>query len=526
MARSRRGAALHQALPRDRRASTSGPGPSASSASSSASAAAGRRRSRRRSTSSRPTTSGTARLQTRDAGATLDQWATLVPLRRGETTLRNVFDDCANWWALARQCLVALDALHALGFVHLDLKPDNVCIPWAPAGAGRPLPGQPLGAALQGAGPDRRRLLARARGRSTPSPLPLLREPGVRLPVAAPAPRARGRPARQPGADAGARLALRLLQPGGDAVALPARARRRSRLRLERASAMPRRSEFVQQLLDVHNAPPTIHWPHRQLIAPGPDAPARSRPAGGAAGRQHASTPSASSPLAPSRRRRAIALAEAGSRRRRSPRRRRRSRAAARANGSGRVGAARAPAGAGERPWRCVRSPSSEHRRLPARRRRHRCARLRQRRSPTASEPAGARAECPARGRRRRRIAPPRRRRLRTARRRSRPPSSAGVAAAWWFGGERRAVAWRCRCSPISAAPPAAASSAPRRRDTDAADVGDAARPARRAAGRQPATTRALGETRRPVEHGVPASDELDALAADILKNRMPGQSR
>jgi hypothetical protein len=41
-----------------------------------------------------------ARLQTRDAGATLDQWATLVPLRRGETTLRNVFDDCANWWAL------------------------------------------------------------------------------------------------------------------------------------------------------------------------------------------------------------------------------------------------------------------------------------------------------------------------------------------------------------------------------------------------------------------------------------------
>ncbi|HZJ72944.1 MAG TPA: hypothetical protein VFF36_18550, partial [Planctomycetota bacterium] len=86
--------------------------------------------------------SGTARLQTRDAGATLDQWATLVPLRRGETTLRNVFDDCANWWALTRQCVVALDALHALGFVHLDLKPDNVCIPWAPAGAGRPVAGR------------------------------------------------------------------------------------------------------------------------------------------------------------------------------------------------------------------------------------------------------------------------------------------------------------------------------------------------------------------------------------------------
>jgi hypothetical protein len=67
-----------------------------------------------------PDENGTPRLQTRDAGATLDQWATRVPLRRGETTLRNVFDDCANWWALARQCMVALDALHALGFVHLD----------------------------------------------------------------------------------------------------------------------------------------------------------------------------------------------------------------------------------------------------------------------------------------------------------------------------------------------------------------------------------------------------------------------
>ena len=48
--------------------------------------------------------------------------------------LRNVFEDCAHWWALARQCLIALDAIHALRFVHLDLKADNVCIP---VGAGR-----------------------------------------------------------------------------------------------------------------------------------------------------------------------------------------------------------------------------------------------------------------------------------------------------------------------------------------------------------------------------------------------------
>ena len=36
--------------------------------------------------------SGAAALRTRDAGATVEQWATLVPLRRGDTALRNVFE--------------------------------------------------------------------------------------------------------------------------------------------------------------------------------------------------------------------------------------------------------------------------------------------------------------------------------------------------------------------------------------------------------------------------------------------------
>jgi hypothetical protein len=44
--------------------------------------------------------------------------------------------DCAHWWALARHCLLALDALHEQQVVHLDLKADNVCIPWAAADAG------------------------------------------------------------------------------------------------------------------------------------------------------------------------------------------------------------------------------------------------------------------------------------------------------------------------------------------------------------------------------------------------------
>ena len=44
--------------------------------------------------------SGMARLQTRDAGPTVDQWAALVPLRRTAPVLPYVFGDCANWWAL------------------------------------------------------------------------------------------------------------------------------------------------------------------------------------------------------------------------------------------------------------------------------------------------------------------------------------------------------------------------------------------------------------------------------------------
>ncbi|HEV7575825.1 MAG TPA: hypothetical protein VGO85_07260 [Caldimonas sp.] len=74
-----------------------------------------------------------ALVQTYDAGVTVDHWATLLPLERDGTTLRNVFEDCAHWWALARHSLIALDAIHELHLVHLDLKADNVCIPVGPA---------------------------------------------------------------------------------------------------------------------------------------------------------------------------------------------------------------------------------------------------------------------------------------------------------------------------------------------------------------------------------------------------------
>jgi len=121
--------------------------------------------------------SGLARLQTRDAGLTVDQWAALVPLRRSAPVLPYVFGDCPNWWALARQCLVALDALHRQGFVHLDFRSDNVCIPWKPAGPERPGAGQPLAPDF-----DALALIDVAFSLlpevDVPGPLPLAREPG------------------------------------------------------------------------------------------------------------------------------------------------------------------------------------------------------------------------------------------------------------------------------------------------------------------------------------------------------------
>ncbi|HEX4524722.1 MAG TPA: hypothetical protein VH704_14470, partial [Casimicrobiaceae bacterium] len=76
---------------------------------------------------------GMRRVQTCDAGVTVDQWATLVPVVRNGAVRRNIFEDCAHWWALARHCLVALNEIHALELVHLDIKADNICIPYAPA---------------------------------------------------------------------------------------------------------------------------------------------------------------------------------------------------------------------------------------------------------------------------------------------------------------------------------------------------------------------------------------------------------
>jgi hypothetical protein len=75
---------------------------------------------------------GVRQLQTYDAGISVDQWTTLVPVARGAANCRHVFEDCAHWWSLAHHCLSALDEIHALHVVHLDIKADNICIPFGP----------------------------------------------------------------------------------------------------------------------------------------------------------------------------------------------------------------------------------------------------------------------------------------------------------------------------------------------------------------------------------------------------------
>ena len=44
---------------------------------------------------------GAQLVQTYDAGVTVDQWATLLPLCRDGHVYRHAFEDCAHWWALA-----------------------------------------------------------------------------------------------------------------------------------------------------------------------------------------------------------------------------------------------------------------------------------------------------------------------------------------------------------------------------------------------------------------------------------------
>ena len=166
---------------------------------------------------------GMRQVQTYDAGVTVDQWATLLPVARSGAVLRHVFEDCAHWWALAHHCIAALEEIHALQLVHLDIKADNICIPYAPTNFDPDAVGRHSSARhIHPTSAHRFRVLSRVARKPGHGIAHRLAE-GLRLPVAAPPHRPRGRSRRRPSAYTGARLALRPLQPGGDAEALPSR---------------------------------------------------------------------------------------------------------------------------------------------------------------------------------------------------------------------------------------------------------------------------------------------------------------
>ncbi|NUZ07975.1 hypothetical protein [Piscinibacter koreensis] len=203
-----------------------------------------------------------ALVQTYDAGITVDHWVTLLPVERGGRSFPHVFEDCAHWWALARHVLVALDAIHQLNLVHLDLKADNVCIPYAPADFDPRRPGQVLVPRF-----DALTLIDFAfslvSGEPLTSPLPIARQVDYEYQ----SPRLLQALAAGSAGDLGptreldwrcdffslAAMLRRLLPPSGGAGWNPDRRARADGL--------------LQRLLEVHDAPRQPERPHAELIA-------------------------------------------------------------------------------------------------------------------------------------------------------------------------------------------------------------------------------------------------------------------
>ena len=179
-------------------------------------------------------------VQTYDAGVTVDQWATLLPVARDGRVYRHVFEDCAHWWALAHHCLLALardPSARARPPRHQGRQRlHSVCA----AGLRSAFRGRAAAAGVRAARADRLRVLARLAREPHDAAADRLAE-GLRLPVAAPACRARGGTQRRPAADARARLALRPVQPRGDAQALSSRVDSDVRTAGWTANATPRR---------------------------------------------------------------------------------------------------------------------------------------------------------------------------------------------------------------------------------------------------------------------------------------------
>jgi serine/threonine protein kinase len=74
----------------------------------------------------------TEQIATFDAGLTLEDWLGLKPRYADRKTLSHPFHHAAALLSLLRACLLALREIHERGIVHLDIKADNICLPYQP----------------------------------------------------------------------------------------------------------------------------------------------------------------------------------------------------------------------------------------------------------------------------------------------------------------------------------------------------------------------------------------------------------
>ena len=84
-------------------------------------------------------------LQTFDAGITVEQWTSLVPVERAGGAIAHPFTDAAHWWALALHALRALESLYLAHVVHLRVMPANICVPALPPNLGADMANATIG---------------------------------------------------------------------------------------------------------------------------------------------------------------------------------------------------------------------------------------------------------------------------------------------------------------------------------------------------------------------------------------------
>jgi len=72
-------------------------------------------------------------VKTKDSGISLAHWLRTKPtLAASQKTLKHPFEAVGSFLNLTKFCLIALKGMHQMGVVHANLRPDNICIPYAP----------------------------------------------------------------------------------------------------------------------------------------------------------------------------------------------------------------------------------------------------------------------------------------------------------------------------------------------------------------------------------------------------------